>query len=94
LIFNVVAETYERRSVWITTNLAFAEWPRVLGRDGKLAAAVLDRLAHLSTVRLPAASRERLANRSVVHWRHSAARGPALRSSQRKSDVSNSCALS
>jgi hypothetical protein len=93
LLFNILAEPYERRSVWITTNLAFAERPRVLGGDGTLA-AVLDRLAHLSTVRLPAASRERLANRSVVHWRHSAARGPALRSSQRKSDVSNSCALS
>jgi DNA replication protein DnaC len=50
LLFNVLAERYERRSVLITTNLAFAEWPRVFGGDDKLAAAALDRLAHHSTV--------------------------------------------
>jgi DNA replication protein DnaC len=50
LLFNVLAERYERRSVLITTNLAFAEWPRVFGGDEKLAAAALDRLAHHSTV--------------------------------------------
>ena len=46
----MLAERYERRSVLITTNLAFAEWPRVFGGDEKLAAAALDRLAHHSTV--------------------------------------------
>ena len=33
LLFNVVAERYEKRSVLISTNLAFAEWVKVFGGD-------------------------------------------------------------
>jgi len=45
LLFQVLAERHERRSVIITTNLGFADWTQVFG-DATLTAALLDRLTH------------------------------------------------
>ena len=45
LLFQVLAERYEKGSVMITTNLGFADWTRVFG-DQTMTAALLDRLTH------------------------------------------------
>jgi hypothetical protein len=39
-----------RRSVLVTSTLAFSEWPTIFGGDEKLTAALLDRMAETATV--------------------------------------------
>lgn len=45
LLFQVIATSYERRSLIITTNLEFSKWGGIF-TDDQMAAAMIDRLAH------------------------------------------------
>jgi DNA replication protein DnaC len=45
LLFQVISESYERRSIIFTTNIEFSRWGTVFA-DDKLAAAIVDRVVH------------------------------------------------
>jgi len=45
LLFRVVADSYETRSLILTTNLEFSKWGAVF-TDDQMTAAMIDRLAH------------------------------------------------
>lgn len=47
LLFQVISECYERKSLIITTNLEFARWNDIFA-DAKITAALLDRIIHHS----------------------------------------------
>ncbi|MFO7952689.1 MAG: IS21-like element helper ATPase IstB [Bacillota bacterium] len=49
LLFNVIAQAYERQSIIITSNLQFGQWSSVLG-DDRLTAALIDRLVHYAHI--------------------------------------------
>lgn len=45
LLFQVISDCYEKRSLIITTNIEFSKWGTIFG-DDKLAAATIDRIVH------------------------------------------------
>ena len=45
LLFQVMSDCYEKRSMIVTTNIEFSKWGTVFG-DDKLAAATIDRIVH------------------------------------------------
>jgi DNA replication protein DnaC len=49
VLFTLLAERYERRSVIITTNLAFSSWERIF-KDPMTALAAIDRVVHHSVI--------------------------------------------
>jgi DNA replication protein DnaC len=49
LLFQVLAERHERKSVIVTTNLGFADWTQIFG-EANLTAALLDRLTHRASI--------------------------------------------
>lgn len=49
LLFQVLADRYEKGAVMITSNLGFADWTRVFG-DQAMTAALLDRLTHKARI--------------------------------------------
>ena len=49
LLYQVIAQRYERASIALTTNLAFTDWTQVFP-DPMTASVVVDRLVHHSVV--------------------------------------------
>ena len=49
LLFQIISECYEQKSLIITSNLEFSQWNTVFGND-KLTAAMIDRLIHHSHI--------------------------------------------
>ena len=49
VLFTLMAERYERRSLLITSNLVFAEWDRIF-KNPMTTAAAIDRLVHHSVI--------------------------------------------
>lgn len=49
LVFQIVSDCYEQKSLIITSNLEFSQWNTVFG-DSKLTAALIDRLIHHSHI--------------------------------------------
>ena len=45
LLFRVIADSYENRSLILTTNIEFSKWGSVF-TDDQMAAAMIDRLVH------------------------------------------------
>jgi len=51
LLFQVIAERYEKQqAIILTSNKAFSEWAGVFAGDAVMASAALDRLLHRATV--------------------------------------------
>ena len=48
VLFTLIAERYERRSLGITSNLVFSEWERIFANP--MATAAIDRVVHHSVI--------------------------------------------
>ena len=49
MLFTLLAERYERRSVIITSNLVFSQWDQIF-KDPMTTAAAIDRVVHHSVI--------------------------------------------
>lgn len=64
LLFQVISECYEKRSVIITTNLEFSKWNGIF-YDEKLTSAIIDRLVHHSHLLIHSGPSYRLTNSTM-----------------------------
>ncbi|MGH8609937.1 MAG: ATP-binding protein, partial [Gammaproteobacteria bacterium] len=66
VLFTLLAERYERRSVMITSNLVFSKWDQIF-KDPMTTAAAIDRVVHHSVIvelNVPSYRAEAAKNRS------------------------------
>jgi DNA replication protein DnaC len=64
LLFEIVSECYERKSLVITTNIEFSRWVNVL-YDEQMTGALLDRLLHHCYLLIFEGESERMKNSLV-----------------------------
>src|ERR687885_400802 len=77
VLFTLLADRYERRSVLITTNLVFSEWNRIF-KDPMTTMAAIDRVVHHSVI-LDLMSMESYRAKEALAERESTARAPDTR---------------
>lgn len=86
VLFELIAERYERRSILITANQAFSGWDNVFPDSGMTVAAI-DRLVHHSTIfELNVESYRRKKATSDKQTRHDAAKAQRRRQPSEDSD--------
>lgn len=61
LLFQIISECYEKRSIILTTNLEFSKWDGIF-YDEKLTSAIIDRLVHHSHLLVHSGPSYRLTN--------------------------------
>ncbi len=49
VLFTLIAERYERRSLWVTSNVVFSQWDQIF-RNPMATAAAIDRIVHHSMI--------------------------------------------
>ncbi len=49
MLFTLIAERYERRSLWVTSNVVFSQWDQIF-RNPMATAAAIDRIVHHSMI--------------------------------------------
>jgi hypothetical protein len=68
VLFTLLADRYERGSVWLTSNLPFSKWESIF-KDPMTTAAAIDRLVHHSVIvelNLPSYRLEHARRRTVL----------------------------